>query len=852
MKRKVLITKAPLPKAISGLYTKQKLTNNAFQFPISFKEGMEPNLEVHKNIGPVDRDQANIEAEKGETILTPMGDDAWTKTLPKTYVIGGKKHSKGGTPLNVPEGSFIFSDHLKERNQKIHEMLGKAARKSGYTYAELSKPFMLNDDIRVLLDPDSDKITRETAQMNIQNKVDKLGLISILQEASKGFIDDMGEIDIPSVGVPYLEKAGINIEESIEPFLQAIRQPVQQQNQMPQQGMSPDMMPQQGEAPMPPMPTGRNGGLVRMKAGGAVKQYQNAGTVNAGLKAGERARYNTGTGKYEVVNEQGTVVGYIDFPGDRGVKVSRSKIPANAVILSKDQYEANKDAAYKTAAGKPLVIKNPDGSYKLISETSVKLPEYKESDLATIFANQADIASQYKYIQETFNNPKVKAELSKRALAALDESSNRGISLSSAEIRALKEKLKDPEYAYKMFMDMQRRNLSTYANQKAGNIKTIASHKDAADPGAVTNADFTDSWSKIGLNAPSAEEAKMQQALYIGYKDMLDNRDNLSDPELKNTLKPFGIAQVGATDAADLSGTGSGKISIIDGKYTNTTTGEIVGLKPPTELTEGDLGLEDSMYTPSKKREYVGSNIRKGWTAPDIYELARATGERFADRANMPFEAMPPTILPNVALLSPQDQQRNFRGMANAAGEQMLASGMTPQTISALSSLSGADQMAQYTAQVHNANVGILNEAGRDRANRLQKGADDRANLTTRLFDKVTQMKENLQARRSAAKAEVSKQFGIGESNEGAFQAAALSAPNFIWDPFTQDYAGFIPGADIEPTYGKTTNLKDRFMDYRSQMPANVTDQVVMQIAKADLGIQDKPDYLNYNTGIPG
>lgn len=849
MKRKVLITKAPLPKAISGLYTKQKLTNNAFQFPISFKEGMEPNLEVHKNIGPVDRDQANIEAEKGETILTPMGDDAWTKSLPKTYVIGGKKHSKGGTPLNVPEGSFIFSDHLKERNQKIHEMLGKAARKSGYTYAELSKPFMLNEDIRVLLDPDSDKITRETAQMNIQNKVDKLGLISILQEASKGFIDDMGEIDIPSVGVPYLEKAGIDIEQAIEPFLQAIRQPAQQPEQ---QGMSPDMMPQQGEAPMPPMPTGRNGGLVKMKAGGAVKKYQNAGTVNAGLRAGERARYNAASGKYEVINEQGTVVGYIDFPGDKGVKVSRSKIPANAVILSKSEYEANKDAAYKTAAGKPLVIKNPDGSYKLISETSVKLPEYKESDLATIFANQADIASQYKYIQETFNNPKVKAELTKRAIAALDNPDKRGRSLSASEIRTLKEKLKDPEYAYKMFMDMQRRNLATYANQKAGNIKTIASHKDAADPGAVTNSDFTNSWSKIGLNAPSSEEAKLQQALYVGYKDMLDNRDSLADVELKNALKPFGIAQVGATDAADLTGTGGGKISIIDGKYTNTTAGQIVGLKPPTELTEGDLGLEESMYSPAKKRQYIGDNIRKGWTAPDIYELARATGERFADRPNTPFVAMPPTILPNVALMSPQDQQRNFRGMANAAGEQMLASGMTPQTISALSTLAGADQMAQYTAQVHNANVGILNEAGRDRANRLQKGADDRANLTTTLRDRWTTLKDNLQARRSAAKAEVSKQFGIGESNEGAFQAAALSAPNFIWDPFTQDFAGFVPGADIEPTYGKSTTLKDKFAEYRSQLPANVSDAVVESLAKADLGLQDKPDYLNYNTGIPG
>jgi hypothetical protein len=29
--------------------------------------------------------------------------------------IGGEKHSNGGTPLNVPEGTFVFSDTKKMR-----------------------------------------------------------------------------------------------------------------------------------------------------------------------------------------------------------------------------------------------------------------------------------------------------------------------------------------------------------------------------------------------------------------------------------------------------------------------------------------------------------------------------------------------------------------------------------------------------------------------------------------------------------------------------------------------------------------------------------------------------------------
>ena len=46
MKYKVRIKKDPLPKAEMGASTRGKLTNNAFQFPINSKEGMQPGLDV--------------------------------------------------------------------------------------------------------------------------------------------------------------------------------------------------------------------------------------------------------------------------------------------------------------------------------------------------------------------------------------------------------------------------------------------------------------------------------------------------------------------------------------------------------------------------------------------------------------------------------------------------------------------------------------------------------------------------------------------------------------------------------------------------------------------------------------
>lgn len=844
MKRRVLITKAPLPKAQQGLFTKEKLTNNAFQFPVTFKEGMEPGFEVKKNLGPVHRDDANIEAEKGETIITPMGDDAWTKTLPKTYVIGGKKHSKGGTPLDVPEGSFIFSDHLKERNQKIHEMLGKAAKKSGYTYAELSKPYMLNDDIRTLLDPDSDKITRETAEMNIKNKTDKLGMIALLQEASKGFSDDDGNVDIPSVALPYIKKAGIDIDAAIQPFMDAVKQPVQQQGMpgmdmgmpMPEQGMPEQGMPEQ----MPQMQ--RRGGLVKMKKGGGIPSYDGGGTSK--LKPGERVRLNPTSGKYEIVNTQGIVVGYVNFPSDQSTKLTRSKVPSNSVILSRKEYTADPEAAYAAAGNKPLVIKNDDGTYKMVKAESA-LPQYAGEDLGTVFAGNTEIASKYGYLAERFNDPEVKQELARRAIAAIGEAS--GKSLSSAEKEKLKKKLEDSDFAYQLFMDMQKRNLGTYANQVAGKIKPIKEHKDAADPGSVSNADFMQSWAAIGLQAPSDEEAKLQQALYRGYASMIENKSSLP-PSLQQKLKPFEIGQVGAADAADTKGLGfgKGKISIVDGKYTNTTTGQIASIGAPLKYTEGDLGLEDELMTPNTQTgpEYATQNIQKGWTAPNIYELYRTMGEIYNDVPQEPWMAAPATYIPRTYLLSPEDMQRNLRGMSMAQGEQLLASGMGPAAMAALTNLSGADQISQYTSQIHNANIQILNNAERDNANRLKEGAKEHTNVANTLHNYWAQLKDNVRARRSAAKAEFSKAFQAGEQTEMDLQGLQLMYPNFRLDPYSMDYKGFIPSGDIIPTAGSKTSITDRALDIQASRP-NMTYAEALSYAKTEAGVNDNTDILN-------
>ena len=106
-----------VPKALSGLEVKMQPglygTNGNTQFNRSAhleagKISQKP-TEVRNTLQPVAREGANLEAEKGETAVVNIDG------IPAHFKIGGKRHSQGGTPLNLPDNSFIFSDTAKMR-----------------------------------------------------------------------------------------------------------------------------------------------------------------------------------------------------------------------------------------------------------------------------------------------------------------------------------------------------------------------------------------------------------------------------------------------------------------------------------------------------------------------------------------------------------------------------------------------------------------------------------------------------------------------------------------------------------------------------------------------------------------
>jgi hypothetical protein len=236
MKYKVKITR--LPQARTGYQVQGALANDISDFSGNGSSLGKPNQQVRKSMGGVPRDEANLEAEGGETLVG----DIDGSTFPSFFNIKGPRHSSGGVPMSLPDDTFIFSDTkaMKIIDPQILKMFGKSPKKGGYTPAELSKVYDINKYRKLLQDPDSSKVEQKTAEMMIKNYVIKLGALAIAQESKKGFPQG-----IPVIAKPYMEANNIKEEDLIPENAR------QKQDQMSQQEEEPTEMPSGQPIAMP-------------------------------------------------------------------------------------------------------------------------------------------------------------------------------------------------------------------------------------------------------------------------------------------------------------------------------------------------------------------------------------------------------------------------------------------------------------------------------------------------------------------------------------------------------------------------------------------------------------------------
>lgn len=123
----------------------------------------------------------NIEVEDKETILLSIGE---------LFEVTGKTHKQGGEDVYAPDGTRIFSAHLKADKDLASKITGKKHR-SEKSFAELSKMYDPNP-YKKLMESD-DELTARTAELmfnKINGQLDNIFYAQESLKAQKGLPND--------------------------------------------------------------------------------------------------------------------------------------------------------------------------------------------------------------------------------------------------------------------------------------------------------------------------------------------------------------------------------------------------------------------------------------------------------------------------------------------------------------------------------------------------------------------------------------------------------------------------------------------------------------------------------------
>lgn len=165
---------------------------------------------INSTIKPIDREDSNLEAEKNELVFQPTGE---------LYTVRGKSHAKGGTPLNLPKGAFLFSNYKplaisKEDKEQFEFKKGGSNKLSLNTPAKvLSREIDIkhhNKMLAILKSDKHDEISKTSARLMLEKNLPKIGQVAFLQEEKKSFPDgipDFSQGTAPSQeNVDYMKK----------------------------------------------------------------------------------------------------------------------------------------------------------------------------------------------------------------------------------------------------------------------------------------------------------------------------------------------------------------------------------------------------------------------------------------------------------------------------------------------------------------------------------------------------------------------------------------------------------------------------------------------------------------------
>lgn len=835
-------------------------------FDYGMNQFAEPDFEVNNTIKGVDPEEANIEAEGNEIAVVPG-----MSGIPEAYKIVGPRHNGGGVPLNLAPDSFIFSDHKKGMKIKDGEILAefgmtipKKGKPKGKTPAELAKKYKINEYKRTLMDTNSDKIERETAELMIKNYNLKLAKLGLVQEAMKGFPQG-----IPQIAQPYIDTVGV------DPNMFAPEE-LQTEQQQPQQpaaygaGVIGDPMQYAQYGANVSVPyinndemAGRFNSLDIKQRGG---QYDGAFWDSILQEGGfvPHMMYDPQSGQGFMAS---TIEDHLSMKSDgysheqkqEGGDVKDTNIKAEeknegaVTIPSKYKTDSYKEGSANFSVEnlkKGDYYKSKDGKWHKVTYVPTTI-KYEGKDLTSTFGstdNSETIANQYAFLENTFQDPGVRAEFAKKTRAALaNKEYYKRKDGSTAKMYTEEEiaKMSD-DYLVDQHLNMQKRNYALQGQgydpqdftDRNGSLRKnlSADVKEMYKQAGITN--INQAFEHVGVPITDAMteagDIGVQQASYFGYSDMIADRENYT-PELQEKLKFFKDPKVGAGDEGQ---TGSTQISPIDSKannyYTDTSAGELdwvdQGVMQAEDVTEAEAAPEEIA---ANDPGFVKHVPRDEWWAQDIGNIANLAGQRLGLKKYLPHSFPVDLQKPDVLYFDPSRALAANAEQANIAA-QATSAYAGPQATYRQSAIQGdafknaANVLADYEAK----NVGVGNQYLNQVAQTANQQTLANSERAQRLYDQNTVANQQFDNSKRVTTRNLFEGWRQGLTNKKMTQAMNAMYPQFETIPSIGGglyHTGVArPFTDTGSPGGGSNNYLEEFQSLKTKYPA-ASDKAIQQ-----------------------
>jgi hypothetical protein len=727
-----------------------------------------PKVTLSKVLGPVNRKIANVEAEKGETVVTNMS--RGINNIYEMYSIGGKKHSQGGTPLNLPTDgdkesdgtSFIFSDNKKMtvKDPAILDYFGVNPKKP-QTFAGISKSWLdaINKSKQILIDDSADKVSKKSAEMSMDNAAFKIAALKLLQESRKGFKDG-----VPNGLSPFFDKLQIDPNE----MFAMNQQDANAANQAVAKAFGGAVKDFAITEDLYPFPS--------LSMGGELPRYEDAGAVTAENNVAKTppadggAQLNWGTAEPKSKKQYDYIVNVLS-------KNEKFK----EALYKEYQAAANQKDNFGRGYNKQFDA-DPKNKEKIVR----KSPEEVFQDYLDFQKRNLILQSHGKQVQGTAQNP-IKGQVSNKDVTAW--SNELGVPLPNMD-KATQEQL-----SFIAFENLSK-NRDVYDAELKDVMKPFGTNPygvadevvagSGGKKGRISKADGAYTNTTAGEISYFTEPASLCPACPDG--TVPERQPDGTCPCAPSVDKPCPTCPDGTTPAKNADGT-----------------------CPPCDTTSPaykKLGQTNQLVNPY------------GFRREDLASLNRAVQARFEIPELHPWAKSAEVVMPDRAYYSPErtiaakNEQLNQMMQGVSAFGNAQAAGATAMALSGQAYGDVANAISDYADK----NVGVFN-AGEQYNTQLAnaRNAQD-AQLATSMYDKENVLKQSLANSISAAKDKITQLSNQAYTNASNIYNLNTTSENFKKDPFTGIITKMNDRA-ISPVKDNTQDFGQEFSAFAESTP---------------------------------